>query len=160
MTRAPALARREAEGLLGMSQDRPLRLLFSSYHSYLDPSSGSTISLRDLFQLMTKRAWPCQVYCGPQLDYEEKKTIPQLLTELDIPYDQRRGGAHGLGFNLYNAIIDTIPVALYETPDEPPARKLSEAQGKVHLAIFEKVLEQFQPDVLLTYGGQWMAQPC
>lgn len=142
-----------------MTENRPLRLLFSSYHSYLDPSSGSTISLRDLFRLMTSRGWECQVFSGPQLDYEEKKSIPDLLNYVKIPYQERRGGAHGLDFVLYNAVIDGIPVALYETPDAPPVRKLTEQQGKVHLTLYEKVLEQFQPDVVLTYGGQIMAYP-
>ena len=140
--------------------DRPLRILFSSYHSYLDPSSGSTISLRDLFQLLTGRGWNCQVFCGPQLDYEEPRTIPELLETVKIPFDTRRGGAHGLDFRLYNAIIDDIPVALYETPDAPPTRNLTEQQGKVHAALFEEVLNQFRPDILLTYGGQIMAYPC
>ena len=143
-----------------MSPERPLRLLFCSYHSYLDPSSGSTISLRDLFQLLTERGWNCQVFCGPQLDYEERRTIPELLNKVNIPFEQRKGGAHGLDFILYNCIVDSIPVALYEIPKEPPARELSKGQGKVHLTLFEKVLEQFQPDVMLTYGGQWMAVPC
>jgi glycosyltransferase involved in cell wall biosynthesis len=137
-----------------------LRILFASYHSYLDPSSGSTISLRDLFQLLVERDWECQVLCGPQLDYEEPRTIAQTLDAMAVPYDTRAGGAHGLDFILYNTIVNRIPVALYETPFEPPARNLSERQGRVHLALFEKVLDQFRPDVLLTYGGQWMAQAC
>src|SRR5262245_31437016 len=143
-----------------MQPGERLRVLFASYHSYLDPSSGSTISLRDLFQLLLERQWECQVFCGAQLDYEEPRTIPHILDALAAPSETRRGGAHGLGFVLYNAIVDRIPIAIYETPQEPPARQLSDRQGKVHLALFEKVLEQFRPDVLLTYGGQWMAYPC
>lgn len=138
------------------SPDKP-RVLFASYHSYLDPSSGSTISLRDLFQLLIGCGWECQVFCGSQLDYEERKTLPELLQNLNVHYETRNGGAHGLDFILYNTIVDSVPIAIYETPKEPPAHKLSEQQGKVHLALFNKVLEQYRPDVLLTYGGQWMA---
>jgi glycosyltransferase involved in cell wall biosynthesis len=100
------------------------------------------------------------VFCGSQLDYEQRKTIPELLEKIDTVYDTRRGGAHGLDFVLYNTIVDRIPIAIYETPEQPPARKLSEEQGKVHLALFEKVLGQFRPHVLLTYGGQWMSYRC
>lgn len=138
--------------------DRPLRILFNSYHSYLDPSSGSTISLRDLFKLLAARGWECQAFSGPQLDYEDSKRIPELLKYVGLPFQGRKGKAHGTDFELYNAIIDGVPTALYETPDLPPARKLTEAQGRVHLALFEKVLEQFKPDIVLTYGGQIMAQ--
>ena len=143
-----------------MTASRPLRILFSSYHSYLDPSSGSTISLRDLFQLMTGLGWECQVFSGPQLDYEEPRTIEQLLNYVQLPFETRKGTAHGLDFVLYNTIIDKIPVALYETPGHPPSRKLTIEQGRVHFTLFEKVLEQFQPDVMITYGGQIMAYPC
>lgn len=136
-----------------------LRILFASYHSYLDPSSGSTISLRDLFQLLIAGGWDCQAFCGAQLDYEEARTIPQVLDKVGAPFETRKGGAYGLDFVLYNTIVAGVPIAVYETPAEPPARKLSEKQGKVHLALFEKVLEQFRPDVVLTYGGQWMAYP-
>ncbi len=142
-----------------MKEGRPLRLLFSSYHSYLDPSSGSTISLRDLFKLMTARGWDCQVFCGPQLDYEEAKSIQELLEYVELPFESRKGGAHGMSFVLYNTIIDDIPVALYETPEAPPKRELTKQQAMVHLALFERVLEQFKPDVMLTYGGQMMAFP-
>jgi hypothetical protein len=41
-----------------------LRLLFCSYHCYLDPSSGAALATRDLFELMASRGSPCEVFCG------------------------------------------------------------------------------------------------
>ena len=52
-----------------------------------------------------------------------------------------------------------MPTALYETPGLPPTRKLTDAQATTHLALYERVLEQFKPDVVVTYGGQAMAVP-
>ena len=139
-------------------QRRP-RILFSSYHSYLDPSSGSTISLRDLFQLLMARGWECQAFCGPQLDYELRKSIPELFHEVGIAYQQRRGSVREQPFVIYNAIIDQVPVGIYETPGFPANQKLTEDQAQIHLSLFERVLQQFQPDIVLTYGGHQMSIP-
>ena len=108
---------------------------------------------------MKSRGHECQVFSGPQLDYEEKKTIAELLGYVKLPYDTRKGTADGLGFVLYNTIIDGVPAALYETPTTPPVRALTEQQGRAHLILYQTVLDQYRPDVVITYGGQIMAFP-
>lgn len=50
--------------------DNP-RLLFASYHAYLDQSSGAALSTRDLFEDLAAHGWECRVACGPKLDYED-----------------------------------------------------------------------------------------
>lgn len=142
-----------------MDTNRPLKILFSSYHSYFDPSSGATISLRDMFQLLGPLGWDCQAFCGPQLDFEEPTRIPDLWRSANIPFQERAGQINGTDFILYNAIIDGVPTAAYETPQHPPARVLSGLQGQMHLALLKRVLEQFRPEIVLTYGGQVMAIP-
>lgn len=140
-----------------MDDNRPRKILFCSYHCFFDPSSGATISLQDLFRLLRPRGWECQAFCGPLLDYEEPKQIPDLLREMGLRYQERAGNAHGTEFRLYNANIDGVPTAIYETPAHPPARKLTELQGRIHLTLQQQALAQFQPDIVITYGGQIMA---
>ena len=47
------------------------RLLFASYHSLIDPSSGAAISALHLLELLHARGWAVQVFCGPVLDFEQ-----------------------------------------------------------------------------------------
>ena len=143
-----------------MAEPKKPRILFSSYHSYFDPSSGATISLRDLFQLLLARGWECRACSGPRLDFEEPRSISQLLKEANLPRQARKAHAHGMDFVIYNTVIDGVATALYESPDHPPSRELTQEQGRLHTTIFENVLNQFQPDILLTYGGQTMARHC
>jgi hypothetical protein len=44
--------------------------------------------------------------------------------------------------------------------ERPPPRlgEPTREQGFAFLALSERVLERFRPDVILTYGGQWLAQ--
>src|SRR5258708_39122018 len=70
-----------------LSMEKPSgRLLFSSYHCFLDSSSGAALSLRDLATFLTQRGWDCSVLSGPQLDFEEEVSLEILLQEQQFPY--------------------------------------------------------------------------
>ena len=142
-----------------MTLRRSPRILFSSYHSYFDPSSGSTISLRDLFQLLMARDWECRVFTGPQLDYECQKPISELFDAAGLPYQQRQFAVRDWRLLLYSTTLDRIPVTIYDTPGQPRHPQLSERQVQWHLALLERVLQRYQPDIMLTYGGQRLAIP-
>src|SRR5207248_9726029 len=65
------------------------RLLFCSYHCYFDPSSGAALATRDLFELLASRGWPCEVFCGPQQDFEAQPPLPQLLNAHGVRFVER-----------------------------------------------------------------------
>jgi hypothetical protein len=44
-----------AESANRVSHDRQPRLLFASYHCYVDPSSGAALATRDLLELLGPR---------------------------------------------------------------------------------------------------------
>jgi hypothetical protein len=53
---------------------------------------------------------------------------------------------------------DLLP--LPQTAEQSTARpgEPTREQGYAFLALFERVLERFRPEVLLTYGGHWLAE--
>jgi glycosyltransferase involved in cell wall biosynthesis len=133
------------------------RLLFSSYHCYLDPSSGAAHSLRDLFPLLAERGWECRVFCGPHLDYEHGGSLEQLLTEQELPYDIRPGTVGSLPFACIDYRQGAVPVTIF-TPAATERPVPAPAEGHLFLALLEQVLDEARPDVLLTYGGHWVGR--
>ena len=62
-----------------------MRLLFSSIHSYLDPSSGAALATRELLELLTARGMDCRALCTGVLDYERETTLDEVLASLELP---------------------------------------------------------------------------
>ena len=52
-----------------------MRLLFSSIHSYLDPSSGAALATRELLELLASSGMDCRALCTGGLDYERETTL-------------------------------------------------------------------------------------
>ena len=134
------------------------RLLFSSYHCYFDDSSGAARSTLDLLELPANRAWSCRVFCGPHLDFEDGRGVAQLLRDRAIPFDERKAMAGPIPFSLLHFQKGCIPVAVYDTPAARSYHEPTPYEGESFLALLDRLLEQVQPDILLTYGGHWLAQ--
>ncbi|HEV3261921.1 MAG TPA: glycosyltransferase [Gemmataceae bacterium] len=132
------------------------RLLFSSYHCYLDPSSGAALATRDLLELLAGSGWPCGVFSGPQLDYEHGESLEQLLSDYGMQPEVRHGSGSA-PFSVYHFVQRGLPVSVYHTPNVRPLQPPSRELGMPFLSLFEQVLDKFRPDVLLTYGGHWLA---
>src|SRR6516165_5148360 len=63
----------------------PMRHLFASIHSYLDPSSGAALATRELLELLTQRGMDRRVLCAGVLDYERGTTLDEVLATLGLP---------------------------------------------------------------------------
>ena len=126
------------------------RLLFCSYHCYADPSSGAALATRDLLELLAVRGWACGALCGPRLDFESALPLEQVLRGQGVPFEVRTAPPGVPPFRLFHAPIQGVPVTLYE----PPTR----TDGDGFPRVLEGVLDRFRPDLLLTYGGDRLAQ--
>jgi hypothetical protein len=74
-------------------QRRP-RLLFCSYHNYLDTTSGAALCTRELLELLTARGWPCRVLCGPQTDDGRNRSVGDLFAAHGRATSRLRRAAH------------------------------------------------------------------
>lgn len=139
-----------------MAQPLSSRLLFASYHSYTDPSSGAAIATRDLLELLAARRWDTRVLCGPAVDFERGESLLQLLSDQQIPYRVGRGTAGSTQLITVHYRQNDVPVAAYLA--SPPAGGApTHREGNVFLALLDQALDAFKPDVLLTYGGSWIS---
>ena len=123
----------------------------------MDPSSGAALATRDLLALLARRGWDCRVLCGPHLDFEGQTFSDQLLKEQGIPFTARTSQLGELAFAVLHARPGGVPLAIYgpavtDRYDPPPA------EGLPFLALLEQTLEQFRPELMLTYGGHRLAR--
>jgi glycosyltransferase involved in cell wall biosynthesis len=133
-------------------------LLFCSSHCYGDPSSGAALCTRQLLELLSRRGWSCRVFCGPRLDFEEAPALPQLLARQRIRVERRQATVEAGALSVYHFRHGGVPVLIHDSPTARPARNPTRDEGLAFLALFERVLERFQSDLVLTYGGDWTAQ--
>jgi len=62
-----------------------MRMLFSSIHCYLDPSSGAALCTRRLLELLAGRGMDCRVLTTGILDPERETSLDEVLATLELP---------------------------------------------------------------------------
>ena len=134
------------------------RLLFSSYQCYCDPSNGAALCTRELLELLAQRGWSCRVLCGPRLDFEQGTRIAEFLQSQHIAFGQRQSTAGAVPFSVFHFRSGGVGVHIYESRAVPPFQPASRAEGVCFLALYEQVLERYRPELVLTYGGDWVAE--
>ncbi len=132
------------------------RLLFCSWHSYLDPSNGAALCTRDLWELLASRGWECKTFCGPALDFDG--TISQLIRDLGVPFMEKPGTEGSLNFSLFHYARSGVPVSIFDVPGRRASSSPPQANGRAFLSLCDKIFDQFKPDILLTYGGNWVVR--
>jgi glycosyltransferase involved in cell wall biosynthesis len=142
-----------------VSSVRTPRVLFCSYHSYLDPSSGAALSTRELLEMLASHGWECAVLCGPELDFRREGSWEEALRAEGLSFQYRPGQVVDTACTLYHWVDKGVTVHTFvpdhAQPRQPPTRE----QGRAFLSLFERIQQRFQADLLLTYGGQWLAFP-
>lgn len=132
----------------------PPRLLFCSYHSYLDPASGAARSTRDLLELLAARGWNCAVLSGPLLD-GATATPEAVLQAEGQAYRYRPGTVGDVPCRLLHSFLNGVNVHGFQ-PD-PAQGEPDEATSRAFLQVFDQVADRFRPEVVWTYGGQPLA---
>lgn len=134
------------------------RMLFCSYHSVFDPSSGAALATRDLLELLAGRGWCCEAFCGPLLDFEQPEPLEQLLADHRLPFEIQHCPAGASPFDLVRFAQNGVPVTVYRPACTRPHQPTTRAEGYGFLAIVDRLLERARPEVLLTFGGDWVAR--
>lgn len=135
------------------------RLLFSSYHSYLDPGSGAALATRDLLELLTRHGWDCAVLCGPDVDTLAGTNPADVLRAENVAFQYRPGEIDGVPATLFHAIRGGVAVHAFAPARLDAKRPPSDVESRAFLGLFEQVRARFRPDVVLSYGGQALAGP-
>ena len=131
-----------------------MRLLFSSIHCYLDPSSGAALCTRESLELLAGRVMDCRALTTGILDPERETSLDEVFATLELPV--RRFQAE-LGMGRAAEVIDLsvngVRVTLMPTASSRAERSPDPRESAIFLELAEPVFDRFKPDVLLTYGG-------
>jgi hypothetical protein len=133
-------------------------LLFCSYHCYWDPSSGAALCSRELLELLSQRSWSCRAFSGPHLDFEQADPLAQRLGNQQIRFQTSQTTAGVVPITVYRFVHGGVPVQLYDSPVSRPFQAATPEEGGCFLALYKRLLVRFRPDLVLTYGGDWVAQ--
>ncbi len=147
------------------------KILFASWHFYLDPSNGASITARSLLFELARRGWDVRTYCGASFDYRRSgsssfaalrriKTRGRVEVGGDVPFSivsfrdsstrrvcgedvlERTSDGGGIGVDSFLFV-----------PKAAVGRALTPRIGEVWLRFFSETMRSFQPDVVLTYGS-------
>jgi glycosyltransferase involved in cell wall biosynthesis len=110
-----------------------------------------------LLELLAARGWSCGVLSGPQVDFERGADAVEVLRTGGVSATSARGEEGGLGYTLHHALARGVRLTLYVPENSKPGDP-GEAEGRVFLRLFERVCGHFRPDVMLTFGGHWLAR--
>jgi hypothetical protein len=133
---------------------KPHRLLFASIHSYLDPSSGASLATRELLELLAARDWDCRAFTCGVLDFAQETPLQDVLASIEHPTApvtaalSRGGNAEVFDLESNGVRITLLPTA-HSRADKAPTPR----EAGIFLDLADQVVDRFQPDVLLTYGG-------
>lgn len=130
----------------------PVRILFASCHSFIDPSNGAAMSARHLLELLAARGHACRALSGGVLDYTQETPLEAVLEPLGVPLRQSR--ARETGGTVFDLELDRVGVTLLATASSSGGRLPDAAESAALLALGEREFREFQPQVLLTFGGQ------
>jgi hypothetical protein len=132
----------------------PFRLLFSSCHSYIDPSSGAALATRDVLELLATRGFDCRVLSAGVLDYEQETSLDAVLDAQEVPYQRATAVVRGVeAVEVFDLDLGGVRVTLLPTASTRPERAPSQDEGWTFLDLADQVLDRFRPQALLTYGG-------
>ncbi len=131
-----------------------MRLLFSSIHCYLDPSSGAALCARELLEMLAARGSDCRVLTTGILDPERETSLDEVLAALELParrfqVELKRGGTA----EVIDLSVKGVRVTLILTVSSRAERSPDSREAAIFLELAEQVFDRFRPDVLLTYGG-------
>ena len=132
----------------------PMRLLFASIHSYLDPSSGAALATRELLELLAGRGIDCRALSAGVLDYERETSLEEVLTTLELSARRVQADLWGGGsVRVVDLTVNGVRVAVLPTSSSRAERSPDPGESAIFLNLADQVLERFRPDVMLTYGG-------
>src|SRR5271166_3832505 len=131
-----------------------MRLLFSSIHCCLDPSSGAALCTWQLLELLAARGAECRVHTTGILDAEREMSLDEVLATLELPV-RRFQAVLGTGgaAEVIDLSVNGVRVTLIPTVSSRAERSPDPRESAIYLELAEQAFDRFRPDVLLTHGG-------
>jgi glycosyltransferase involved in cell wall biosynthesis len=133
---------------LSMRRHAVRKILFASPYSYFDPRDP--VAARGMLELLARSGFTCQAFCGVEPVGDEEGGAERTLREESLPHEARDALCGPYAAQLIFTRKGDIPVTLVQPRSIGPGNPWVEAAIS-SLAFFEKFLDTYQPDVLLTH---------
>ena len=132
------------------------RLLFASYHFYLDPSNGASITAREMLLVLARHGWKVSTFCGCGLDFQKPEAVRQLLADrnISIVHEVKNTGAVPFTLAFFHDGLLKSSAFLPEENLHVP----SQEAGTAFLDLLHEHIQQVKPHILVTYGGYWLGK--
>ena len=84
--------------------------------------------------------------------------MAQLLAARQIRVEWKQAAAAATPCTVYRFEHGGVPVQIFDSRLARPFQAATREEGLCFLALYERLLERFRPNLVLTYGGDWVAQ--
>ncbi|MEW4567465.1 glycosyltransferase [Tautonia sp. JC769] len=140
------------------------RILFASHHCYLDDSNGAAVASREMMQALGRRGFGVEVLSGSMLDLDEDHDPRAWMAGRFAGWEQGDDrawplDARGVRAEAPDSLkldVRGVPVTVHLHATTRP-RNPDEEEGRDFLRLFEEIRRRFRPDVVVGYGGSWLA---
>ncbi len=131
---------------------RNQKVLFASPHCYFEDTDAAKTTA-SMLKILSQLGFTCEAFCiTPQQD-KPKSELMRLLAECGIAHEERESlcGTHTA--RILYADADNLPVTLFQV-ESSRRGDFSPKELAAYAVFYEKCLETFEPDVLLTYDAE------
>lgn len=145
-----------------------MRILLAVHNAYTDHTSGAAHSMRILMQWLQGAGHECRVLGTARFDGKPPDDLNAHLRELGVPIRRsppskafvrsvRKPANMVVGHPTVDFTLEdvTVTMILTRTQDDSPAARFDAEQ---FLFVLDDVLQEFRPDLLLTYGAHPVVQ--
>ncbi len=139
-------------GLARFGRNPVRKVVFASFHSVVDPSNGASVSTLDTLRGLRLSGFDCQVFCTTKLYFEREVCFEDIINQLGEPFQIRAllAGSHR-GRVLFTR-RHGVPITVMRL-DSTQYLPSDPEESLAVLDFFEKFLETYKPDAMLTYGS-------
>jgi glycosyltransferase involved in cell wall biosynthesis len=145
-----------------------MRILLAIHNAYTDSTSGAAHSMRILLQWLHDAGHDCRALGTARFDAKPPDDLDAHLADLGVPLRRsppsktfmrsvRKPANMVVGRPTVDFTLDGVPVTMLLTRARP-ASPGEPFEAEQFLFLLEEAFHQFQPDVLLTYGGHPVVQ--
>ena len=133
------------------------RVLFASAHSILDFSNGASVATLDVLQGLTTLGFECQAFCTAKMDLHTEVRLEKMIDDLHEPYEVRSSVSGADRAKILYTRRQKVPITLIRQESTRHSKPAPDEIRTV-LRLFQKFLDVYRPDVMLTYGGDPVTQ--
>ncbi|MBQ9874732.1 MAG: glycosyltransferase [Thermoguttaceae bacterium] len=127
---------------------RERKILFASWHFYLDGSNGAAVSTRSLLLELARRGWEARTFCALAQDFR----LPRALDDLLAARGARLKKKVPIGDYFVASFEDRGIESLVLVPNRGETRPTAR-DADVYSRLLRDALARFNPDWVATYGG-------